>query len=44
MKISVEMVKELRNETGAGVMEAKRALEEAGGDFDAAELFAGFAV
>ena len=36
MKISVEMVKELRNDTGAGVMEAKRALEEAGGDFDAA--------
>ena len=36
MKISVEMVKELRNDTGAGVMEAKRALEEAGGDLDAA--------
>ena len=34
MKISVEMVKELRVETGAGVMEAKRALEESGGDFE----------
>lgn len=36
MKISVEMVKELRNETGAGVMEAKKALEAAGGDFEEA--------
>jgi elongation factor Ts len=36
MKISIEMVKELRNETGAGVMEAKKALEDAGGDFDVA--------
>ena len=36
MKISVEMVKELRNETGAGVMEAKKALEKAGGDLDVA--------
>ncbi len=36
MKITVEMVKELRNETGAGVMEAKKALEDAGGDFKAA--------
>jgi len=36
MKISIEMVKELRNETGAGVMEAKKALEDAGGDIDVA--------
>ncbi|HUS94904.1 MAG TPA: translation elongation factor Ts [Patescibacteria group bacterium] len=36
MKITVEMVKELRNETGAGVMEAKKALEDAGGDFEVA--------
>jgi len=36
MKISVEMVKELRNETGAGVMEAKKALEDAGGDMEVA--------
>ena len=32
-------VKKLREQTGAGVMDAKKALEEAGGDFDkAAEL------
>jgi elongation factor Ts len=36
MKISVELVKELRNETGAGVMEAKKALEDAGGDMEVA--------
>jgi elongation factor Ts len=36
MKISVEKVKELRDETGAGVMEAKKALEAAGGDFEKA--------
>lgn len=30
------MVKELRQSTGAGVMDAKRALEEAGGDADGA--------
>lgn len=32
MEISTQMIKELREETGAGVMDAKRALEEAGGD------------
>ncbi|WP_322797346.1 translation elongation factor Ts [Tepidiforma sp.] len=30
--VTTEMIKELREETGAGVMDAKRALEEAGGD------------
>lgn len=30
-------VKKLRNETGAGVMDVQRALEEAGGDFDKAK-------
>ena len=34
--ISASMVKELRDATGAGMMDAKRALEEAGGDPDAA--------
>ena len=34
--VSVEEVKRLREETGAGVMDAKRALDEASGDFDAA--------
>ncbi len=32
MEISIETIKALREETGAGVMDAKRALEEAGGD------------
>jgi elongation factor Ts len=36
MKITTEMVKQLRNETGAGVMEAKRALEATDGDFEKA--------
>ncbi len=34
--VTTEDVKRLRGETGAGVMDAKRALEEAGGDFEAA--------
>ena len=34
--VSTQDVKRLREETGAGVMDAKRALDEAGGDFDAA--------
>lgn len=39
MEITTAMVKELRESTGAGVMDAKRALEEAGGDMKrAAEL------
>ncbi len=36
MEITTAMVKELRDASGAGVMDAKRALEEAGGDMKAA--------
>lgn len=36
MKISAQMVKELRQATGAGVLEAKKALEKGEGDFDKA--------
>ncbi len=36
MTISAAAVKELRERTGAGIMECKRALEETGGDMDAA--------
>ncbi len=36
MAVSTEAVKELRERTGAGVMECKRALEEADGDLDRA--------
>lgn len=36
MEITIEMIKELRERTGAGVMEAKRALEEANGDIEKA--------
>ncbi len=39
MAITTEMIKELRERTGAGIMDAKRALEEAGGDMErAAEI------
>ncbi len=34
--VTTEDVKRLREETGAGVMDAKRALDEAGGNFDKA--------
>ena len=34
--ISAQAVKELRERTGAGFMDCKRALEETGGDVDAA--------
>ncbi len=34
--IPAEMVKRLRDETGAGMMDAKRALTDSGGDFDKA--------
>jgi len=37
MAISTEDVKRLREETSAGVMDAKRALEDAGGNFDKAK-------
>lgn len=36
MGISIEKIKELREMTGAGVLDAKNALEAAGGDFEAA--------
>lgn len=36
MNITTQMVKELREATGAGVLEAKKALEASNGDFDKA--------
>ncbi len=36
-EITSAMVKELREKTGAGMMDCKKALEEAGGDFEKAE-------
>ncbi|NJM83636.1 MAG: elongation factor Ts [Tabrizicola sp.] len=36
MTITAQMVKELRDSTGAGMMDAKKALTEVGGDMDAA--------
>ena len=36
MKITTEMVKELRDTTGAGIMDAKKALESTDGDFEKA--------
>lgn len=36
MTINAELVQKLRRETGAGVMDCKRCLEEAGGDFEKA--------
>ena len=35
-EITAALVKELRERTGAGMMECKRALQEIGGDIDAA--------
>ncbi|MBM3140673.1 MAG: translation elongation factor Ts [Chloroflexi bacterium] len=35
--VTTEDVKRLREETGAGVMDSKRALEQAGGDFEQAK-------
>ncbi|TVR47862.1 MAG: elongation factor Ts [Rhodobacteraceae bacterium] len=37
MAITAAMVKELRDTTGAGMMDAKKALSETGGDMDAAQ-------
>ncbi len=37
MAITTDMVRALRDETGAGIMDAKRALEEAGGNSDKAK-------
>jgi len=39
MEISAQMVKELRQESGAGIMDCKNALKESGGDKDAAVIF-----
>ena len=36
VKISASDVKKLRDQTGAGMMDCKKALTEAGGDFDKA--------
>jgi len=36
--ISASLVKELRDQTGAGMMDCKRALEETGGDIEAARV------
>jgi elongation factor Ts len=38
MKITAEQVKDLRQRTGAGVLDAKKALEETSGDMEAAAL------
>ena len=37
MSVPASLVKELRDQTGAGMMDAKRALEESGGDLDSAK-------
>ena len=37
-EISAALVKKLRERTGAGMMECKKALVEANGDLDAAEV------
>lgn len=37
MAASMEQIKQLREETGTGVMEAKKALEEAAGDYEKAK-------
>ena len=36
MEISLELVKKLREKTGAGISDCKKALQEADGDFDKA--------
>lgn len=36
MTVTTDDIRKLRDETGAGVMECKRALEQAGGDFEQA--------
>jgi elongation factor Ts len=36
MTVTADQVRELRERTGAGMMECKKALQEAGGDFDKA--------
>lgn len=39
MSIDIETIKKLREETGAGVMDAKKALEESNGDIEAAKKY-----
>lgn len=39
MEITASMVKDLREKTGAGMMDCKKALQETGGDFDKAADF-----
>ena len=36
MAIDIKLIKELRETTGAGVLDAKKALESCGGDLEAA--------
>ena len=36
MAISIELIKQLREETGAGVLDCRNALEQSGGDFSMA--------
>src|SRR5258707_1791190 len=38
MEINAQLVKQLREKTGAGMMECKKALVETGGDLNAAEI------
>ncbi len=39
MAVTTEMIKELRAATGAGILDCRKALEQAGGDFDKAVDF-----
>jgi len=39
MEVSIDKVKQLRDKTGAGIMDCKKALAETGGDIDAAVEF-----
>jgi len=39
MEITVEMVKSLRDVTGAGMMECKKALQESNGDIEQAKKY-----
>jgi elongation factor Ts len=39
MEISAQLVKDLREQTGAGMMDCKKALAETGGDFEKAKEF-----
>lgn len=39
MKITIDQIKKLRQETGAAVMDCRQALEESGGDFKKAKVW-----